>query len=677
LLVGVTKYYNVRQADLSGPANDVRLMRELLEKSYQFPPDAIVTLAESEGRLDRRPTRENIEREFHNLAETAREGDQIVILLCGHGARQPADPGNHEPDGINEIFLPADVSKWNGFPDKVPKAIEDKELANWLEAITTKKAHVWILFDCCHSGTMARGSEVVRELPPGLLVPEEELKKARDTATKRNKTRGGPGERTAAFVPREPSDYLVAVYACREHEQEPESPQPPDGSPEQYYGLLTYSVVEILTKSAASKTPLTYRELVQRIQVRYAARPQGYPTPLVEGKGQGRVVLGTNQPIRPSWLLSKRNDKYRVNAGNLHGLTNGSILAVYSPLGTEVDTKLLGHVRVTSAEPFESRVEPCAYQNSPLVTDLPPLSTCQPVAIDYGLRRFKVAIQVPAAQVATRQQISKALAPLASEKDGLVTIVEDPRQAEWLIRLEKGNLQLIEASGNRAPFALPGPQSSDLAEALRHNLEKVYRASNLIGISGRFEEQRYRGALGVNVEVEVLRHKDEKAPGEVLPRPVDGWRFRPGDFVSFRLKNRSDSPTVDVTLLIVGSDFQIHPFYPKQGELAKSLKPGDSIDTPPPPGRISDEPPFGPECLIVIAVPARNPPANFTALAQDGLTRARSADESKSLQSPLGELLESAMFRSGARGPLTPSVTEKHGMRVLTWTTEPARPKAP
>jgi hypothetical protein len=129
-----------------------------------------------------------------------------------------------------------------------------------------------------------------------------------------------------------------------------------------------------------------------------------------------------------------------------------------------------------------------------------------------------------------------------------------------------------------------------------------------------------------------------------------------------------------VTLLIVGTDFDIHPFYPRPDEVVKSLEPGETLNTPPPPGEISEEPPFGPECLVVIAAPANNPPVDFTALAQGGLPLARAADPGQSLRSPLGELLETAMFRSGSRGGLSRSVAERYGMRVLTWTTEPKSP---
>jgi hypothetical protein len=321
-------------------------------------------------------------------------------------------------------------------------------------------------------------------------------------------------------------------------------------------------------------------------------------------------------------------------------------------------------------------VEPCPYEKSPLTKDFPPLSVCKPVSVDYGLRRFRVAVQVPEGEKATRQKLLKALEPLTGAKGGLIERVDILQKPDWLIRLDKDKLQLVEASGNREPFALPEPGSPNLAEALRRNLERVFRARNLIELSKRFEEQRYQDNVVVDVCVEVLRHKSQKAPGEVWPRPADGWRFRPGDLISFRLKNNSFRP-VDVTLLIVGSDFQVQPFYPNQGELAKSLKVGESIDTPPPPGEIKNEPPFGPECLVVIAVPAQNPPADFTALAQDGLPRARSADGGNNLKSPLGELLEAAMFRSSSRGTLKRTVAEQHGMRLLTWRTEATKPKTP
>ncbi|MGO8903250.1 MAG: caspase family protein [Isosphaeraceae bacterium] len=676
LLVGVTKYDHLsRSCHLSGPANDVRLMRGLLEKQFRFLPTDIVTLTEEEGTPNRRPTRANIEREFHQLAGRVRAGDQVVILLAGHGGRQPEqvppDPEFPEPDGIDEIFLPADVSSWRGFPERVPNAIIDNEIGDWLRAITDKKAYVWVIFDCCHSGTMTRGSEVVCELPPGTLVPGEELEKAWQSATQRQGTTcGGSPAKAAPFVPRNPSEYLVAVYACRSHESTPEGPQPP-GSPKAIvHGLLTYTLADILTKSAESSAALSYRELVQRVQAQYAGRPQGSPTPLGEGSGQDRIVLGTEQRPRSPLLLTRDQDGYHVNAGDLYGLTAGSILAVDLNGGASRRSVLLGHVRVQTTSPFDATVEPCAYEGSALVSDLPPFSACRPIFIDYGSKRLKVAIQVPDGQEAYRHQVRKAIQPLTEREVGLADLVEGSRQADWLVRLDRVRLNLIEASGNRAPFPLPAPDDPTLGEALRRNLDKIYRARTLVAIASRFEAERYRGGSEMEIDVEVLRHKDRSDPGQVLPAPAGGWVLRPGDLLSFRVHNKSRSMPMDVTFLIVGSDFKIHAFYPRTDEVGKTLSPGEILTTPPPPGEISDEPPFGPETLVVIAVPASNPPTDLTPLAQDGLRLSRESDRNASSRSPLRDLLESAMFRTGTRRGLVRVVAERHTMRILTWRTE-------
>jgi hypothetical protein len=265
----------------------------------------------------------------------------------------------------------------------------------------------------------------------------------------------------------------------------------------------------------------------------------------------------------------------------------------------------------------------------------------------------------------------QAVQPLADAQTGLAELVNDPIRADWLVRLNEGSVEFIEASGNRDPFPMPPPESPMLSKSLRQSLEKVYRARNLVELSRGFESERYRGGQAVDVDVEVLRHKSPTAPGEVWTAPAGGWVFRPGDLISFRLHNKSQALRVDVTLLIVGSDFEIQPFYPKANELGASLAAGATLTTPPPPGEISEEPPYGPECLVVIAAPANNPPVDFSALAQPGLPRARAADVRQSLKSPLGELLESAMFQSGSRRGLGRSVADQNGMRILTWRTEP------
>jgi hypothetical protein len=120
LLIGVTDYDHFPAYRLLGPGNDVITLRHILITFYGFLPDNVVCLAESEKSANRRPTRENIQREFQRLADVAKEGDQFFILLAGHGDRQPemppAKPEFRQADGISEIFLAADVRPAEGSP---------------------------------------------------------------------------------------------------------------------------------------------------------------------------------------------------------------------------------------------------------------------------------------------------------------------------------------------------------------------------------------------------------------------------------------------------------------------------------------------------------------------------------------------------------------------------------
>src|SRR5262249_39031553 len=119
LLIGCSHYPNLAERfQLQGPANDVVLLRETLVKHFGFAEGNIVTLSEQQGK-DRgekhSPTRKNIEREYKALADRAGAGDHVMIFMAGHGSQQPEDPNaaEPEPDGLDEIFLPRDVGKWD------------------------------------------------------------------------------------------------------------------------------------------------------------------------------------------------------------------------------------------------------------------------------------------------------------------------------------------------------------------------------------------------------------------------------------------------------------------------------------------------------------------------------------------------------------------------------------
>ena len=175
---------------MDGPANDVKLLKQVLSEHFGFNDAKITTLIDGID-ATHEPTRANIEREFARLAKLAGHDDQVVILLSGHGSQQPEhdaiDPDDHKLDGMDEIFLPADTGEWDEKLQTVTNVVLDHELRKWIDRIANSGAHVWVIVDTCHSGTMIRGGNqetARRVLPEAMKIPREAIRKAKSNTKK-------------------------------------------------------------------------------------------------------------------------------------------------------------------------------------------------------------------------------------------------------------------------------------------------------------------------------------------------------------------------------------------------------------------------------------------------------------------------------------------------------------
>lgn len=352
LLAGVTKYSDPKIKNLDGPANDVALMQDLLVKKFGFKNEHIRTLLESK-KPDYRPTRKNVVREFKQLIEKVKKGDEVFILLAGHGTRAPnLDPNSRDPenDGMDEVFLCSDARGMKTGEDKlIPNAIVDDELSSWISAIRKKGSFVWIILDSCHSGTGVRGieTEVARHVDPLDLVPQSLL----DQAAKRKPPSGESNLNEAnSFFDISGGAGIVAFYAALPTEQAIEDRLPPMVPNGKYHGLFTFAIGQILQRTDRA---LTYRELIQLVRSQFNRWGRNFPNPSVEGTDLDRQVLGTKSwPARNPITLSQADDNsWRVNVGAIHGLTPGSRLAIYPPLtkNEKAHSKLLGEVKVLKA----------------------------------------------------------------------------------------------------------------------------------------------------------------------------------------------------------------------------------------------------------------------------------------------------------------------------------------
>jgi hypothetical protein len=715
LLVGCTQYPNLlRSFWLEGPGNDVTLMRRLLVERFGVLGENVRVLADGIEEAAGRPFRAEILRELDRLAETAGAGEYVVIFLAGHGSRQPDDdpdnPADPEPDGFDEVFCPADVKRLESRRGgAIPNAITDDEIRAALGRIAESGASVWIIVDACHSGTVMRGNgeEVDREIPVEALLPgvvkgdsasEGEMEGETPIFAAR-KSGQSPG-----FAARKmgQSPNVVATYAAQPHEPTVEKALPQDGAERKPHGLFTYTLATVLSEADA---PLSYRELVRRIHAQYVAWGRTGPTPLVEGPDRDREVLGrASWPERPPIRLARDADgRLRIDAGALGGITPGTILAVHPADAARASASPpLGHVGTTRVRATDSDVVACPFEGVPARDDLPGGAVCKVVRLSYGELALTVALDGAAAEAPPGSLSEKGSDPLnrggltpfriepkrlarelespGPERLSLVRFVEDPGEADWLLRPRADGLWLIPAEGSAHAPACgsanifgPVPGGEDGVAWLREHLVRIARARNLLAIASASPNRRLGGpsGSGVDVSVEMLRREGDAGRFAPVTWGPGGLAVRDGEVIRFRVENRGRA-AADVTLLFVDSAYGIQSVFPPAGTHAYNrLGPEETFETEPWEVTATT---LGLEHLVLIALRGTGPTADFGWLAQPTLERADAAvrsggDSTRDFDSPLGVLLQRGIFGAGETRGLSRSDARDVALRVLSWQT--------
>jgi hypothetical protein len=727
LLVGCSTYKALGPRwRLNAPPNDVDLLRKVLCERYHFAPKDVTALSDAAG--EQPPTRANIAKAFAQLARKARAGDLVVVLLAGHGLRHPElklPPGvAPSPDGYRPAFLPTDSGPYVAREEGARNAILDYELRAWTRAIAGKGAFLWVIVDCCHSGTICRGAdgEKVRAVPPDVLFPEGVLRRARQKAEAlRGKAGGALPEPKPAL---DGTANLVAVYACLPGERTVERTLPRRGKDARPHGLLTYTLCRELTQARAR---LTYRELVQRARAAYARIQYFDSTPFTDFEGKDRVVLGRDGFLRAVFLLKEAGPgRWRVNGGALHGLTRGSVLEVRPPAGTPGADRVVGHVRLTEVRTLEADVEPCALGKHPKNEKLLPESGCKPVQVDYGELRLRVAVvrarpipqerakgwrdQLAAAlraPDAEARRLERGLRELAAREGTLFRLVPAPAEADWVVcAADKGvhllrrgalvrevqgelgcdwlavggdgkdHLVLRERPGPEGPATPvsrfgPGPAGGGLLPWLKDGLERVARVQLLLRLAASSAAAPARGEGAVEVGVQVARR--EHGP-DGKKREVDLGKGRPtlhhGDPVVVRVTNRSPDDEVHLILLVIDNAYGIAQFYPPRGQASvvalgpdRTVELSDQIDAD---GR------SGPEHLVVIAVKAGEgrEPLDLSWLEQSPLGKAPLKRRAPPRAAgPLDELIRRAVGGGQGARSLGGKAIDDHVLRLCSWWT--------
>mmetsp|Transcript_16560 Transcript_16560/g.38255 ORF Transcript_16560/g.38255 Transcript_16560/m.38255 type:complete len:1088 (-) Transcript_16560:115-3378(-) len=127
---------------LSGCINDSDTMIGVLKDVFGFQENQIHRLRDDAP--DMMPTKANMLQAFQWLTQGAEAGDELFLHYSGHGG-QKEDTTHEEADGKDETLIPCDF--------QTAGQITDDQLYSILVQALPRGVRMWVILDCCHSGT--------------------------------------------------------------------------------------------------------------------------------------------------------------------------------------------------------------------------------------------------------------------------------------------------------------------------------------------------------------------------------------------------------------------------------------------------------------------------------------------------------------------------------------------
>ncbi|MER8843191.1 caspase family protein [Mesorhizobium sp. M0913] len=679
LVVGVSGYPNLPEAiHLVGPKNDAREVANTLVR-LGVPPANVTILADGVSGLQDRVlavgpgTRQAVLSSLDDLAETARSGDLVIFYFSGHGSQQPDQNGDEE-GGFDQIFLPYDTGRWNG--ETVDLAIVDDELGERVQRILDKGADFFGIIDACHSASgfrdIASDDARSRGIDPAVLgVPQAAGSVGRSIALGRKPLPKGRGR--AAFF-----------YAAQTTEVALEK-TPKGAADGESYGVFTYTML-----SRLNQTPdLTYRTLHQAVVADIKRNTlMATQTPDLEGDLLDEPVLRLSNasPIR-QWPIYAGD----LEAGELDGLDNGAILALYAD-PTAAETVAYGVIENAAAT--KSTVTqiawPCA--SATVKSDACPT---EPDAAAFKKARFArvlergIDLSVTLSQpVRINPADGKDYAPViaalrsAIGSDALSKRVSMRSSGyDIAVALVDGKLAFSATGGQidqNGPGSSPRLTLPDnpaaAASTVAAAINRIARALALQRLAGSGAGQ----AIGLESQVLIARAKPQAIAGKVCsddrtnyePAVEAGAAPRVGvcDIISVKMRNAGSKPA-DVTVLLIGQDFSITTLWPAEATINRIAsgdeKSADIAQIDPASPTASDE------RLVFIAVPGLGKAhTTFDNLEQEGLRDASPSDATTPAMAELRDLVSTSlndMTQSSASKP--PRIEEEMSIDIRPFTT--------
>ena len=436
---------------------------------------------------------------------------------------------------------------------------------------------------------------------------------------------------------------------------------PRDAADTRIQGLFTYSLCQVLRQSH----PSGFRELMQRVRGLYLAQGVFSPTPMIEGTELDRSAFRSGTTL-PAFLLEEdAKGQKRIQAGQLHGFTRGSILAVREQPGR------LRRDASRSCGSGESNVNKSripvhsAYQDHPAKANCP-LADCVNLFIETLATTGCGWVFTTAAQTRSSRDAMRAALVRMTRREH----ISDPPPRKHG-RCAMGGLSSCRRRSNPRLVVVARSEVVDQREgelgAVRTSIQfsgrpqanriesscvTIAKAEALLGLASTFGREEIGG---LQLQYDVLYYGTDSAAPEAIS--LDRLQtLSAGGKLQFRLINRGEE-TLDFSLLFVDSLFGIQAIFPRGYAADNRLPPGKSFQTGPIPINSKT---IGREFVLLIAVPAKDTPVSFAFLAQPTLLERR-AENSFGIADiaqlrRVDQFLEFVAYRSGGtRGFATTS----------------------
>ena len=137
LVIGIN--YSNTQNELYGCINDANNLKNYLTNKYNFSENNLCLLTDN---TIVKPTKQNILKKYKDLLINAKPGEKLFFTYSGHGSFI-TDLNNDEIDKKDELLITIDN-----------KSISDDELKTIIDENLPDDVTLFIIFDCCHSGTL-------------------------------------------------------------------------------------------------------------------------------------------------------------------------------------------------------------------------------------------------------------------------------------------------------------------------------------------------------------------------------------------------------------------------------------------------------------------------------------------------------------------------------------------